>query len=96
MTLKRAGCWDFTECGREPGGKNTASLGICPAATEERYDGINRGKNAGRFCWTVAGTFCNSKPQGTFAMKLENCLKCDFFIKVQKEEDRAFTLLPPR
>ncbi|MBE9536786.1 MAG: hypothetical protein IMF07_06350 [Proteobacteria bacterium] len=96
MALKRVNCWDFTECGREPGGKNTAVLGICPAATEERYDGINRGENAGRFCWAVAGSFCNSTAQGSLARRLESCLKCDFFLKVQKEEERGFTLLPPK
>ena len=95
MTVKMINCWEFTDCGREPNGINGAELGICPAATETLYNGINRGKNAGRFCWSVAGTFCGGKPQGTFAMKLENCLKCDFFIKVQKEEDRIFTFLPP-
>ena len=94
MALKRINCWEFAECGREPDGKNTAELGICPATNGYQHDGINRGTNAGRFCWVVAGTFCNSKPQGTFAVKLENCLKCNFFLKVQKEEDRAFTLLP--
>jgi len=46
----------------------------------------NHGKNAGRFCWAVAGTYCNGKVQGSFAEKLKNCAKCDFFKKVQSEE----------
>lgn len=95
MAAKKADCWDFTECGREPGGKNTAELGICPAATEELYDGINGGKNGGRFCWAVTSTLCGGIQQGTFARKLENCLKCDFFLKVQKDEGRNFILIPP-
>lgn len=94
MAIKKLNCWEFKNCGREPDGKNAAELGVCPAATEEQYDGINRGLNAGRFCWAVAGTLCEGETQGTFASKLENCLKCDFFIKIQNEEERNFILIP--
>ncbi len=38
----------------------------------------------GSICWTVAGTFCEGKVQGTFAQKYEDCVKCDFYQMVQK------------
>ena len=77
------------KCGRQPGGDRADELGGCPAADERSYDGINCGKNAGRFCWAVAGTFCGGKVQGTFADKRESCLSCGFFNKVRAEEGTA-------
>ncbi len=79
-------CWEYMKCGREPGGEKADELGVCPAAEDKSFDGINRGKNAGRFCWAVAGTFCGGKAQGSFAEKRESCLSCRFFNKVRAEE----------
>ncbi len=76
-------------CGRQPGGHQIAELGVCPAAEDNSYEGINRGRNAGRFCWAVAGTFCGGKVQGTFADKRSSCLSCPFFNKVRAEEGTA-------
>ena len=30
----RLNCWEVKKCGREPGGKSVATLGVCPAASE--------------------------------------------------------------
>ena len=79
-------CWEFKKCGREPGGANTHKMGVCPASTEQKMDGIHGGKNAGRCCWIVAGTFCRGCIAGTFAEKLESCLECKFFQRVREEE----------
>ena len=79
-------CWEEKECGKETGGKNVQSSGVCPAATETRLDGQNRGRNGGRSCWVVAGTLCDGAVQGTFATKLVSCSKCDFFRQVTREE----------
>jgi hypothetical protein len=79
-------CWEFKHCERQPGGSKVRELGVCPAATETAYDGINDGKNAGRYCWKVAGTLCVGKIQGTFAAKMANCTNCDFFKLVKQEE----------
>jgi len=49
-------------------------------------DGANHGKNAGRACWAVAGTLCKGQIQGSFAEKVGNCMKCDFYIEVLREE----------
>jgi hypothetical protein len=78
------------KCGRQPGGENVNEHGLCPAATNNTYDGVNYGKNGGRFCWVVAGTFCRGQVQGTFAQKLINCVNCEFFKMVQDEESNCF------
>ena len=81
-------------CGREPGGANVDEFGICPAAVDVRYDGVNGGDCAGRCCWFVFGTYCNSEVQGTFAKKIGDCLDCPFFVEVGKQEGMrmAFTI----
>jgi len=83
-------CWELKECGREPGGAVAVHLGVCPAATAGKLDGVHGGKNAGRSCWLVAGTLCGGKPQGTFAQKIETCELCDFFQQVKSEEKDSF------
>ncbi len=62
-------CWEFKKCGREKGGANVAELGVCPAYPDN-----------GKCCARVAGTFCGGKIQGSFAIKLGNCLDCDFYM----------------
>lgn len=94
----RQNCWEYKKCGREPGGINTAEQGVCPASTETKLDGLNFGKNGGRICWAIAGTFCpEGEPVGEFAAQLLSCIDCDFFKKVKDEEGTAnFELLIPR
>jgi len=82
-------CWEYKKCGREPGGTSIAEQGVCPAAADASFDGINSGKYGGRFCWAVAGTFCGGKPQGTYAQKRKSCLNCHFYHLVQAEEGTA-------
>lgn len=89
MEKNRLNCWECLKCGREPGGEKANKLGICPAADDVSFDGINSGKNGGRICWAVAGTFCDGNIQGTFAEKRDSCLSCDFFKQVQAEEGTA-------
>ena len=94
----RQNCWEFKKCGREPGGTDVADKGSCPAAEDHSMDGLNFGKNGGRICWAVAGTFCGEgAPLGEFAAKMLSCMDCDFFKKVLAEEGSAnFELIIPR
>jgi len=85
-------CWEFKQCGREPGGEKISELGECDAAKEKRLDGIHEGRNAGRSCWVVAGTLCKGEVQGTFAQKYKSCEKCEFYQMVRKEEGGKFML----
>lgn len=88
----RRNCWEYKNCGREPGGKCVHEFGECPAATDKMYEGIHGGKNAGRACWVVSGTFCKGEPDGTFTDKFKNCFACDFYNTVRREEFPEFQL----
>lgn len=90
MDAPKQNCWEALKCGREPGGEKIHELGVCPVPLEERVNGINDGKNGGRACWAIAGTFCKGKVQGTLAHKLGDCLDCEFFKKVVHEEGDKF------
>jgi len=85
-TLKK-NCWEFKNCGRQPGGQKSKELGVCPVTTLQELHGAHEGKNAGRACWVIAGSLCGGKIQGTYAQKLSNCWRCDFFNAVKKEEE---------
>ena len=61
-------CWEFKQCGREPGGAKVGELGVCPAYP-----------HGGRRCAHITGTLCGGTVQGSLATKLKDCLKCDFF-----------------
>jgi hypothetical protein len=61
-------CWEFKKCGREAGGSKAAQLGVCPAYPDH-----------GQSCARVTGTLCGGVVQGTFAAKLGNCMKCEFY-----------------
>jgi CRP-like cAMP-binding protein len=86
---KKLNCWEFMNCGRAPGGEKAAERGVCPAAADASFTGINGGKCGGRFCWAVAGTFCGDSVQGTFAEKRDSCIHCDFYKRVQAEQGTA-------
>lgn len=81
-------CWEFKKCGRQPAGLKVAELGVCPASTEKKADGLNAGRNGGRICWALTGTLCGGKVQGTFAEKVSNCVDCDFYKVVHVEHGR--------
>jgi len=88
--MGKQNCWEFKKCGREPGGAKTAEFGICPAATERKVHKVHGGRNGGRACWALTGTFCGGKVQGTFAAKLKNCMDCEFFKLVGAEEGKDY------
>lgn len=83
-------CWESKRCGREVNGQHVRDLGVCPAATEERLDGVHGGRNAGRSCWVVAGTLCKGETQGMFAVKFGACESCEFYLSVREEEFPQF------
>jgi hypothetical protein len=82
-------CWEIMKCGREAGGKNSLEMGACPAFTSTTRHGKNGGKNAGRYCWKTAGTFCGGKVQGFWATKMVSCSACEFFKHVKEQEGQA-------
>ena len=84
--MAKLNCWEFTKCGREPGGANAEAQGVCPAASEHALDGVHGGCNSGRTCWVLAGTFCGGEVAGTAAKKISSCKECDFYRLVVQEE----------
>lgn len=91
--MSKINCWEFKNCGREPGGLKVSEMGICPATTETEFNGSNSGINAGRICWLSTGTFCGGQVQGTFAQKEASCMACEFFARVNEEEGENFRML---
>lgn len=93
--MPKLNCWEFKNCGREPGGANVSLMGVCPASNCEPLDGPNQGTSGGRMCWAIAGTFCGGKVQGTFGAKVLDCTRCDFLTRVRNEEGDSFKFLTP-
>lgn len=67
-TKRKLNCWEVKNCGRQPGGEKADAYGVCPAYPDN-----------GRRCARVAGTFCGGQMQGIFAVKLRDCLMCEFY-----------------
>lgn len=88
--MPRLNCWEYMRCGREPNGLRVGSRGVCQAALEYAASDMHGGKNGGRVCWAVSGTLCGGCVQGSFACKIKDCMQCDFYNLVQKEEDEVF------
>jgi hypothetical protein len=88
--MRKTNCWEHKSCGRQPGGDRVAALGVCPAATSAGADGLNQGTSGGRACWVIAGTLCGGAVQGTFAAKMTDCVRCDFYARVKAEEGQAY------
>jgi len=88
--IGRVNCWEFKNCGREPGGINAQELGVCPAAELEKYEGVNSGRKAGRVCWALVGTLCGGQVQGVFAKKVATCKACEFYEYVLEQEGKDF------
>ena len=89
--MAKENCWEIKKCGRQIGGEKIKELGTCPAAHDLSLNGIHGGRNGGRSCYAVAGTFCGGKVQGSFATKLTNCMQCDVYKLIIKEEGNKRT-----
>lgn len=77
MTNKeKLNCWEFKACGREKGGSKADELGICPAYP-----------SSGRKCARVAITLCDGIMHNGFAMKLKDCIHCEFYLSEHYDRD---------
>lgn len=90
--MAKLNCWEYKNCGREPGGKNVQQLGICPATQFEKLNGIHDGKNGGRACWIVSETLCKGEIQGSWGKKYKQCMECPFYKSVREQEAGKFRL----
>ena len=87
MEDKKINCWEFKKCGREPGGKNALTEGVCPAATESRADGIHQGTNGGRCCWVISDSYYKMSKDGDFTDYFPHCRNCEFYAVVKKNSE---------
>jgi len=55
------------------GGSRIYEHGPCPGALSPDVH-----------CWLVAGTMCSGNVEGTFALKYESCIICDYYNKMQE------------
>lgn len=90
--MKKLNCWEFKNCGRQPGGFAEKKAGVCPAAVSDECDGMNSGQAAGRFCWSIAGTSCSYEVSGTTATKLTTGWEGPFLQLVMEEVGVNFRL----
>ena len=86
-------CWEFKNCGRQPGGHKVGELGVCPATSFTRADGFLGGHNGGRACAYVTGTFCAGTIQGTYLDKAKHCEKCEFYNQLRREHGSDCSVL---
>ena len=89
-TANKLNCWEFRKCELGPGGSKVSEMGICPAATGSKLNGVNDGMFGGRACWAVQDTLCDGKIHHFLFLKIKTCLLCDFYKKVRMEEGKDF------
>ncbi|MBF0465037.1 MAG: hypothetical protein HQK88_06475 [Nitrospirae bacterium] len=85
-TIRKLNCWEFHNCGREPGGKHVERFGLCPVATATSFNGLHGGINAGRACWAILPSI--GKKKESYAAKIRRCTECEFHQLVIKEEEK--------
>ena len=91
--MSHQNCWEFKKCGRQPCGPKIEKLGICPVASFSAADGFGGGKNGGRACVYITGTFCSSTVKGTHKEIEKKCPQCDFYHVLKNELREEMTLM---
>ena len=81
---KKLNCWEFTNCGREPGGVLADSEGVCPVSVAMQFDGVDDGRAGGRVCWKLHQT--NSLGNACSQLRLlTTCQECAFYRRLKFE-----------
>jgi hypothetical protein len=87
---KKLNCWEYLNCGMEPGGIFSKIHGPCPIPLMMRYDGVNGGQGAGRICWEIVSQ--RSQNQELFACRSSrSCVHCKFYHRVHSEQEELVT-----
>jgi hypothetical protein len=83
---QKINCWEFRNCGMEPGGIISKIYGECPVPKMMKRDGVNGGKGAGRDCWTIM--HASASGNGPFICRNSriSCILCEFYHRVQGEK----------
>lgn len=82
----RQNCWEFMKCGREIGGNNADTRGVCPIAAETVANGLNGGINGGRLCWVIVENNYKDRVKCSDIHRGEFCFQCEFRYKVKMQE----------
>ncbi len=61
-------CWEYMKCGREEGGVNASTQGVCSAYPQW-----------GKRCARIAGSLNGEFITGTIAQEIPNCAHCEFY-----------------
>jgi len=91
--MAKQNCWEFMHCGRELNGAKVSEKGVCPAASFTPADGFAGGKNGGRACVYVTGTFCSGTILGTRKDMTKNCIACEFYRLLKLEHGSEMFVL---
>ena len=65
---------------------------MCPAAEFSAADGYLGGRNGGRACAYITGTFCEDVLQGSYRDKSKDCWDCEFYRFLRREHGAAFSM----
>ncbi|MBF0108977.1 MAG: hypothetical protein HQL76_07375 [Magnetococcales bacterium] len=80
-------CWEVKRCGFDKAGPGDT---VCPAVTWEEADGFLGGRNGGRACFFIPGTFCGKDGPCSTRDKAEICVQCRFFHDLKENYGAAF------
>jgi len=86
-------CWEYNNCAKEPKGEQAKKSGECLALTYTRANGYLGGKNGGKSCCYITGSFCSGVLKGTSKEKEKQCGTCDFYKKLKKEHGAKLSVL---
>lgn len=92
--MAKRNCWDIKKCCRQRVGKNAQTMGTCPAAVSNKFNGINFGECGGRFCWAVKDACRGEVSPARRVARLKNCINCMVFKIIQDEEGNGFVMMP--
>ena len=87
--MPKLNCWEFNNCGMEPGGIFAKKYGPCPVPKMMKYDGINGGRGAGRACWSIMSSSRDSRM--ICRNSRQSCFRCSFYNRVQNELEISAT-----
>jgi len=87
---KKLNCWEFMNCGMEPGGLFSKAKGPCLIPQMMRYDGANGGRGAGRICWEIVRDKSGAQ-NALCPHQRQSCLNCKFYLRVHSEEEELIT-----
>jgi len=84
---RKLNCWEFRNCGMEPGGVFSKIHGACPVSLSMKHDGRNGGRAAGRVCWEIMDNPNKLQSEPSCRSNRIPCCQCSFYNRVNYEEE---------